>query len=68
MKKSSAKEDSNFNKQIDVDCQEMGTLLKDLQLQSEIEEEEATSSLYSPIHFGETDTKNMETECTGDSK
>ena len=35
----------------------MGVLLRDMTLNEEIEEEEATSSLYSPIHIGETEKK-----------
>lgn len=58
---------SNFNEDLETQCLHMGTLLKDITLNEEIEEEEAASSLYSPIHIGEVDTKNFETECTGDS-
>lgn len=49
----------------------MGDLLKDMSLHREVEEEGNESSLFSPIHIGETDTQILEkedTECTGDSK
>lgn len=58
----------NFTDELSLECKKMGTLLKDIDLNEEIEREEATSSLYSPIHIGESDTNNIETECTGDSK
>ena len=60
--------ESKFTKQLEQDCTEMGVLLKDLDLRGEVERDEGNSSLYSPIHIGENDTKNMETECTDNSK